>query len=213
MVKNACEKIIKVRQLGIQPYQSVYDAMHQFTDMRDDQTLDELWLLEHESVFTQGKAGRSEHVFNTGDIAVVQSDRGGQVTYHGPGQQIMYVMMDLRRAHIGPHSLVRALERTALQTLACFDIRGAVNPKAPGVYVDGRKICSLGLCVLRGCSLHGLSLNVDMDLEPFHRINPCGYAGMEMVQLRDFVSNVIIEDVQTILVEKFCYEMGFLPQF
>lgn len=210
---NEFKKIIVVRQLGVQPYQSVCDGMHQFTRTRDHQTLDELWLLEHDSVFTQGKAGKAEHVLDAGNIPVIQSDRGGQVTYHGLGQQIVYVMLDLRRTHIGAHALVRALERTVIQTLAYFDVQGSANPKAPGVYVDDRKICSLGLCILRGYSLHGLSLNVDMDLEPFQRINPCGYAGMKMVQLSEFVPDVIIEKVQSVLIEKFCDELGFVPKF
>lgn len=203
-------KII-VRQLGQQPYQPVVDAMHQFTQTRNQQTPDEIWLVQHDPVFTQGKAGRAEHVLDAGDIPVIHSDRGGQVTYHGPGQQIMYVMVDLKRAKRTVKTLVHVLEKTVIGVLAQFGIEGETAEKAPGVYVHGAKISSLGLHISRGCSLHGLSFNVDMDLTPFKQINPCGYAGMQVTQLRDFTSDIIMEQVQTLLIQQFCHEMELIP--
>ncbi|WP_020371051.1 lipoyl(octanoyl) transferase LipB, partial [Yersinia pestis] len=175
-------KII-LRQLGLQPYAPVSQAMHNFTEFRTDTTPDEIWLVEHQHVFTQGQAGKAEHVLMPGDIPVIQSDRGGQVTYHGPGQQVMYVMVDLKRAKIGVRQLVTAIENTVIETLAHFNIDSHARPDAPGVYVEQQKICSLGLRIRRGCSFHGLALNIAMDLEPFQRINPCGYAGMQMTQV------------------------------
>ncbi|PHM37961.1 lipoate-protein ligase B [Xenorhabdus mauleonii] len=198
-----------LRQLGIQPYEPVSDAMHQFTEQRTAETPDEIWLVQHEKVFTQGQAGKSEHVLVAGDIPVIQSDRGGQVTYHGPGQQVMYVLIDLKRSKIGVRQLVTAIENTVIETLAHFEVEAYARPDAPGVYVAGNKICSLGLRIRKGCSFHGLALNIAMDLEPFLRINPCGYAGMKMIQLSDFITGVTIEDVQPVLVEKFCQILGF----
>ncbi len=198
-----------LRQLGIQPYEPVSDAMHQFTEQRTAETPDEIWLVQHEKVFTQGQAGKAEHVLAPGDIPVIQSDRGGQVTYHGPGQQVMYVLIDLKRSKIGVRQLVTSIENTVIETLAHFGVEAYARPDAPGVYVSGNKICSLGLRIRKGCSFHGLALNIAMDLQPFFRINPCGYAGMQMIQLCDFVTGVTIEDVQPVLVEKFCQILGF----
>ncbi|MDR9829799.1 lipoyl(octanoyl) transferase LipB [Vibrio sp. FNV 38] len=196
------EKRLIVRHLGRQDYQPVWQAMHDFTDTRDENTVDEVWLVEHNSVFTQGQAGKAEHLLNTGDIPVVQSDRGGQVTYHGPGQLIAYVLINLRRKNMGVRDLVTHIENTVINTLKCFEIESSARPDAPGVYVDNRKICSLGLRIRRGCSFHGLALNINMDLTPFLRINPCGYAGMEMVQLSDLSSNTTIEQVQSPLIKE-----------
>ncbi|MFC3033769.1 lipoyl(octanoyl) transferase LipB [Pseudoalteromonas fenneropenaei] len=159
--------------------------MQQFTDLRDDTTPDELWLVEHEPVFTQGQAGKEEHLLATGDIPVIKVDRGGQVTYHGPGQQMLYVLLDLRRLKIGVRELVTWLEESIIDSLDEYGIKAYAKKDAPGVYVNESKVASLGLRVRRGCSFHGLALNVNMDLSPFLRINPCGYAGMNMVQTKD----------------------------
>jgi len=176
---------VLVRELGLQEYTRVYDDMLAFTAARDEQTPDELWFLQHERVFTQGQAGKAEHVLMPGDIPVVQSDRGGQVTYHGPGQLVVYLMVDIKRLGWGPRALVSAIERAIVATLSEWQIDSAPREDAPGVYVGGRKIASLGLRIKNGRSFHGLALNIDMDLEPFQRINPCGYAGMQMTQMRD----------------------------
>jgi len=194
---------ILIRNLGLQPYAPVSQEMHDFTDRRDDDTPDEIWLVEHPPVFTQGQAGKAEHVLAAGDIPVIQSDRGGQVTYHGPGQQVMYVLINLKRRKIGVRELVTLLENTVINTLAQLDIVANARPDAPGVYVDGKKICSLGLRIRKGCSFHGLALNIDMDLAPFMRINPCGYAGMEMTQVSKLVENASMDKIRTILIWHF----------
>ena len=174
---------VAVRRLGLQPYEPTVQAMREFTLARDAATADELWLLEHPPVFTQGQAGKPEHVLLPGDIPVVQSDRGGQVTYHGPGQLVGYVLLDLHRLGYGIRSLVTRLEQAMVECLALYGIVAAARPDAPGVYVDGRKIASLGLRVRKGCTYHGLALNVAMDLAPFQRINPCGFQGLAMTQV------------------------------
>jgi len=194
---------ILIRNLGLQPYAPVSQEMHDFTDRRDDDTPDEIWLVEHPPVFTQGQAGKAEHVLAAGDIPVIQSDRGGQVTYHGPGQQVMYVLINLKRRKIGVRELVTLLENTVINTLAELNIVANARPDAPGVYVDGKKICSLGLRIRKGCSFHGLALNIDMDLAPFMRINPCGYAGMEMTQVSKLVENASVDKIRTILIQHF----------
>ena len=206
--QNPQERIV-LRQLGLQPYEPVSLAMHHFTEHRTADSFDEIWLVQHHRVFTQGQAGKAEHVLMPGDIPVVQSDRGGQVTYHGPGQQVMYVMVDLKRKKLGVRQLVTAIEQTVVDTLAHFSIDAYPRADAPGVYVDGKKICSLGLRIRKGCSLHGLALNIDMDLEPFHRINPCGYAGMQMAQVSALVPSVGIEDVHPVLVQEFVHLLGY----
>jgi lipoyl(octanoyl) transferase len=159
--------------------------MHKFTAERTAETPDELWVLQHEAVFTQGQAGKSEHLLNPGFIPVVQSDRGGQVTYHGPGQLIVYFLLDVKRRDAGVRNVVDTIEQSILRVLASYCVEGQLRVGAPGVYVQDKKIAALGLRIRRGCSMHGLSLNIDMDLEPFSRINPCGYAGMACTQLRD----------------------------
>jgi len=194
---------ILIRHLGLQPYEPVSQAMHDFTDTRDEDTADEIWLVEHYPVFTQGQAGKAEHVLAAGDIPVVQSDRGGQVTYHGPGQQVMYVLLNLKRRKLGVRELVSALENTVVNTLAELGIEAYARPDAPGVYVAGQKICSLGLRIRKGCSFHGLALNIAMDLSPFRRINPCGYAGMEMVQVSDLLPDATVDRIQPLLVRHF----------
>lgn len=164
-------------------YLSTFERMKTFTDARDEQTPDELWLLQHPRVFTQGQAGKAEHVLAPGDIPVVKVDRGGQVTYHGPGQWVVYLLVDLRRRNLGIRALVSLIEDSLIELLAGQGIAAAARPDAPGVYVAGDKIASLGLRVRRGCTYHGLSLNVDMDLEPFMRINPCGHAGLQVTSM------------------------------
>lgn len=156
--------------------------MQDFTNQRDDATPDEIWLLEHEPVYTQGQAGKAEHLLHSTEIPVVQSDRGGQITYHGPGQLIAYLLLDLRRKGISVRELVSGLEQAVIALLARYGIQASARPDAPGVYVSGRKIASLGLRVRRGCSFHGVALNVNLDLTPFTHINPCGYAGLQMTQ-------------------------------
>uniref|UniRef100_A0A8H9Z005 Octanoyltransferase n=1 Tax=Pseudomonas tritici TaxID=2745518 RepID=A0A8H9Z005_9PSED len=193
---------ILVRHLGLQPYEPVSQAMHNFTDSRDDNTPDEIWLVEHHPVFTQGQAGKAEHVLVPGDIPVIQSDRGGQVTYHGPGQQVMYVLLNLKRRKLGVRELVTLLEQTVVDTLADYGIDAHPRADAPGVYVGEMKICSLGLRIRKGCSFHGLALNINMDLSPFLRINPCGYAGMEMTQMRQWVENATPGIIGPLLVSK-----------
>ena len=176
--------------------------MHQFTNDRTDNSVDEVWLVEHYPVFTQGQAGKVEHLLNTGDIPVVQSDRGGQVTYHGPGQQVAYILINLRRKKISVRDLVSHIENTIINTLSQFGITSNARPDAPGVYVDNQKICSLGLRIKRGCSFHGLALNINMDLAPFQRINPCGYAGMEMTQTALLNGPNELMEVQPVLIEE-----------
>lgn len=183
--------------------------MHHYTDRRDSLSRDEIWLVEHPPVFTQGQAGKAEHLLMPGDIPVVQSDRGGQVTYHGPGQQVMYVLIDIKRRKIGVRQLVTALEETVIATLAGFGVSARARADAPGVYVGEQKICSLGLRIRKGCSFHGLALNVAMDLAPFSRINPCGYAGMSMTQLQHFQPDVRLEQVQAPLVAAFARLTGY----
>lgn len=191
-----------VKRLGRQDYEPVWKAMHEFTDQRTEETPDEVWLVEHNPVFTQGQAGKAEHLINTGDIPVVQSDRGGQVTYHGPGQLVAYFLINLRHKKLGVRDLVTTIENLVINTLKAYNIDSAARPDAPGVYVDGKKICSLGLRIRKGCSFHGLALNVNMDLTPFLRINPCGYAGMEMVQVSQFNGPSDVETVEKQLIEE-----------
>lgn len=174
-----------IRELGLQDYTHVWQAMQQFTDQRNSDTPDEVWLLEHQPVFTQGQAGKAEHLLFPGNIPVVQVDRGGQVTYHGPGQLVAYVLLDIKRRSLGVRQLVTMLENILIELLGKYQINAAARADAPGVYVDGAKIASLGLRIRKGCSFHGLALNVDVDLAPFSQINPCGYAGMQMIRTAD----------------------------
>lgn len=174
-----------VRHLGLVDYLPTLEAMRTLTAERDETTADEIWLLQHPQVFTQGQAGKPEHLLAPGDIPVVQVERGGQVTYHGPGQLVAYLMLDLRRLDLGVRELVTLMEQALVEVLAGYGVEAAPKADAPGVYVKGNKIASLGLRVRRGCSFHGLALNVDMDMTPFGRINPCGYAGLQMTQLKD----------------------------
>lgn len=174
-----------VRWLGRVEYEPTWQSMQKFTAERNDATRDEIWLLEHPPVFTQGMNGKAEHVLAAGDIPVVNIDRGGQVTYHGPGQLVAYPLINLRRLNMGVRELVVNIENAIIATVAEWGIRAEGKRDAPGVYVDGRKLASIGLRIKRGCSYHGLALNVAMNLEPFQRINPCGFAGLEVTQVSE----------------------------
>lgn len=200
-------KII-VRQLGLQPYLPIWQAMQTFTDERNGDTADELWLVEHEAVFTQGQAGKAEHILAPGNIPVVKVDRGGQVTYHGPGQQMLYVLLNLKRHNLGVRTLVTALEQCVVKSLASYHINAYPKADAPGVYVDGKKICSIGLRIRKGCSFHGLALNVNMDLSPFLRINPCGYAGLEMVNCAQLAGPATMQKAGKAIIESLCELLG-----
>ena len=201
-----------VRNLGIQDYQHVWHNMQAFTDNRTADTPDEIWLVQHPSVFTQGQAGKPEHLLQRTEIPVVQSDRGGQITYHGLGQQIMYVLIDIKRhENLNVRQLVTALEQSVVKTLADYGIEGYPKPDAPGVYIDGKKICSRGLRIRHGRSFHGLAFNINMDLTPFHQINPCGYARLEMCQLADFIGSERADchQVSLQLVKHFSTLLGY----
>ena len=208
---KAVDQPLIVRNLGQQPYSDMFHSMKQFTEDRHASTADEIWLLEHDPVFTQGQAGKSEHILVPGDIPVIQVDRGGQVTYHGPGQLVGYLMLDLRRLGCGVRELVTLIEQSLVDTLAYYDIESAPKPDAPGVYVNGAKIASLGLRVRKGCSYHGFALNVNMDLEPFARINPCGYAGMEMTHMAGLLSNTDLglAEVSGVIYQNLTKRLGF----
>lgn len=179
-----------VRELGLQPYERVWQDMQLFTDQRSETTADELWLLQHPPVYTLGKNGKPEHILDARHIPVIKSDRGGQVTYHGPGQLVVYTLLDLNRMQIGVRELVTRIENSVINLLECYGIHANARKDAPGVYVEGRKIAALGLRVRKGRSFHGLALNVDMDLGPFSRINPCGYQGLEVTQLTELADAV-----------------------
>ncbi|MDH5389288.1 MAG: lipoyl(octanoyl) transferase LipB [Gammaproteobacteria bacterium] len=181
---------LNVHHLGLQEYEPIWQAMQKFTDERDKNTEDQIWLLQHPKIFTLGKAGKQEHLLNTGNIPVVKVDRGGQVTYHAPGQLVVYLLLDLNRLGIGVRELVTCLENALINTLSEYGISAKSKREAPGVYVEGRKIAALGLRVRRGYCFHGLALNVGMDLEPFARINPCGYEGLEITQITDLADDV-----------------------
>jgi lipoyl(octanoyl) transferase len=187
--------------------------MQSFTDRRGVDTSDELWLLQHPPIYTLGQAGRREHILDPGDIPVVETDRGGQVTYHGPGQLVAYLLLDLPRAGVGVKRLVRLLEQSVIEVLASYGIESSTRSGAPGVYLDGAKIAAIGLRVRRGCSFHGLALNVDMDLEPFSRIDPCGYPGLAVTQIVDRGVLVDVEAVGTALAARIAAALGLQPLF
>jgi lipoyl(octanoyl) transferase len=182
--------------------------MQAFTDSRDKQTPDQLWLVQHPPVFTQGQAGKAEHVLAPGDIPVIQVDRGGQVTYHGPGQIVAYPLVDIRRKGIGVREFVNRIEESIISVLSHYGVEGQRVAGAPGIYIDGNKVASLGLRVRRGCTFHGLAFNIDMDLEPFHRINPCGYAGLQVTQLSD-LAVVTFDQAEQQLVENLAQQLGY----
>ena len=201
---------LHIRRLGRQPYEKTWHAMQEFTDARGPDTPDELWLLEHDPVFTLGQAGKLEHVLAAGDIPVLPVDRGGQVTYHGPGQIVGYPLIDLRRAGVGVRELVHRIEQALIDTLAHWHVHAVRHPGAPGVYVGEAKVAALGLRVRRGCSFHGLAFNVAMDLEPFQRINPCGYKGLAVTQLLDLGGPAQRAPVEDVLIDAFCRQFGFV---
>jgi lipoyl(octanoyl) transferase len=183
--------------------------MGEFTQYRRAQTVDEIWLVEHPPVFTLGQAGKREHILDRGAIPLVETDRGGQVTYHGPGQLVVYVLLDLRRLGIGARRLVSHLEAAVVALLAAYKVTAQSRPKAPGVYVGDKKVAALGLRIRQGCCFHGLSLNVDMDLEPFSRINPCGYAGLEVTQTRDLGISAGIDELGERLIGQMLGRLGY----
>ncbi len=187
---------MKVKDLGFQPYSETLQAMQDFTSNREVQTEDELWLLEHHAVFSQGTNGQKEHLLGLGDIPLVQSDRGGQVTYHGPGQLVAYTLFDLKRYRLGIRNMVSILENSVIDMVSAYGFSAKSRSDAPGVYVEDRKLASLGLRVKRGACYHGISINVDMDLSPFLSINPCGYQGMEMINLTDLGISMTMEQAK-----------------
>jgi lipoyl(octanoyl) transferase len=215
MLSQACNsppvdlmQCLRLRRLGLAEYEPVWHAMQEFTDRRDEHTADELWLVQHPPVFTQGQAGKAEHVLAPGDIPVIQVDRGGQVTYHGPGQIVAYPLVDIRRKDIGVRRFVNRIEEAIIRVLADYGVKGERIQGAPGIYVDGDKVASLGLRVRHGRTFHGLAFNVDMDLEPFQRINPCGYAGLRVTQLSAFAS-VKFAEVEQRLVTQMADQLGY----
>ncbi len=197
-----------VRDLGRQPYEPVWRAMQAFTDARTDDTPDELWLVEHDPVFTLGQAGKPEHVLAAGEIPVLNVDRGGQVTYHGPGQIVAYPLLDLRRLKTGVRDYVCRIEQAVIDTLGEWNIHGERREGAPGVYVNGAKVAALGIRVRRGCTFHGLAFNIAMDLEPFARINPCGYAGLEVVSMLDLGGPASLDAVKPVLLAALADRLG-----
>ncbi|HMB59072.1 MAG TPA: lipoyl(octanoyl) transferase LipB [Xanthomonadales bacterium] len=200
--------VLRVRRLGLKDYEPVWRAMQDFTDSREAHTTDELWLVEHPPVFTQGQAGKAEHVLAPGDIPVVQVDRGGQVTYHGPGQIVAYPLVDIRQRKLGVRDLVTRIEQAIINVLAFYQVSAERIKGAPGIYVEGAKIASLGLRVRRGCVFHGLAFNIDMDLEPFQRINPCGFEGLEVTQLLSFKA-VEQAAVEELLVDQLVQQLNY----
>lgn len=198
-----------VRDLGRQPYEPVWRAMQAFTDARGEATPDELWLVEHDPVFTLGQAGKPEHVLMPGDIPVIHVDRGGQVTYHGPGQIVAYPLLDLRRLKIGVRDYVCRIEQSVIDTLAEWNIEGARKDGAPGVYVNGAKIAALGIRVRRGCTFHGLAFNIAGEsVAPFQRINPCGYEGLQVVSLGDLGGPASMDAVKGVLLQHLAAQLG-----
>jgi len=212
---------LQVRRLGLMAYEPVWRAMQAFTDQRDENTPDELWLVEHPPVFTQGQAGRAEHILAPGDIPVIQVDRGGQVTYHGPGQIVAYPLIDIKRLGVGVRDLVKGIEQTIIDVLKSYGVDAGLIAGAPGVYIDGVKIASLGLRIRKGRSFHGLSFNINMDLEPFQRINPCGFQGLQVTNLSALAEVSSMAEVEDRLIaglsevlgynDRFCLVAGGLP--
>jgi lipoyl(octanoyl) transferase len=212
MSSTCSQQTLYVRQLGKQPYEPVFIAMKDFTDNRDDDSDDELWLVDHQPVFTQGQAGKPEHILMPGDIPVVQVDRGGQITYHGPGQIVGYPLLDIKRKGMGVRELVSNIEDSIVDALAELDITSAARKDAPGVYVGDAKIASLGLRIRKGKSYHGLALNVDMDLSPFQRINPCGYQGLQMTQIKTVLqddSMPTYQQIEELLLDRLVDHLGY----
>ena len=208
VLKNSLIEQLRLRRLGIADYERVWHEMQDFTDNRDESSGDELWLVQHPPVFTQGQAGKAEHVLAPGEIPVIQVDRGGQVTYHGPGQIVAYPLVDIRRKGITVREFVRRIEESIIGVLAQYSVKGERIEGAPGIYVAGDKIASLGLRVRRGCTFHGLAFNIDMDLEPFQRINPCGYEGLQVTQL-SALATASLEEVEDRLISSLARQLGY----
>ncbi len=204
--------MLQVRRLGLMDYETVWRAMQAFTDQRDENTPDELWLVEHPPVFTQGQAGRAEHILAPGDIPVIQVDRGGQVTYHGPGQIVAYPLIDIGRLEMGVRKLVTGIEQAIIDVLHSYGVDAQLMEGAPGVYVKGVKIASLGLRIRKGKSFHGLSFNINMDLEPFQRINPCGYEGLQVTNLSAF-TEVSMHEAEDRLIAGLSEFLGYNDRF
>lgn len=200
---------VTIRRLGQKDYETCWHAMQQFTRERDENTMDELWLLEHPPVFTQGQNGKAEHVIDPGPIPVIQVDRGGQVTYHGPGQWVVYALVDLRRKKMTTRGIVTALEQSIIDLLASYHLLAEAKPEAPGVYIQHKKICSIGLRIRKGCSYHGLAFNVSIDLAPFSRINPCGFKALEITRLADWVDPITPHILETQLVAYLMTNLGY----
>jgi lipoyl(octanoyl) transferase len=201
-----------VKNLGEKPYVKTWQTMKSFTDSRDECAADEIWFVQHPPVYTLGQAGKVEHLLTPGDIPVVHSDRGGQVTYHGPGQLVCYLLLDVRRLQLGVRGLVTAIEKSIVHLINSYGVAAESKPEAPGVYVDGKKLAALGLRIRKGCSYHGLSLNVDMDLGPFLNINPCGFKGLEVVDMKglgiDRPMTEIMEELTDILIRQIGYDVA-----
>lgn len=202
-------QLLRVKALGRCDYEATWQLMKSLTAERSKDFVDELWLLEHNPVFTLGQAGKAEHILMPSQIPIVNSDRGGQVTYHGPGQLIAYLMFDIRRLGINVRALVSGIESSVVKLLASYNIDANADPKAPGVYVGGKKIAALGLRVRRGCSYHGLSLNIEMDAKPFQYINPCGYPGLEVVQMRELGITDSTDEIAKKLTDHIASTFGY----
>ncbi len=200
---------VMIRTLDLQDYSQTLSAMRQFTEERNENTLDEIWVLEHPPIFTQGQNGKAEHIINPGNIPVVQADRGGQVTFHGPGQLVAYTLVDVQRKKFNIRQMVNLLEKSVIDCLNAWDIQAKSKCDAPGVYVEHDKICSIGLRIRRGRSFHGLALNVAMNLEPFTRIHPCGFQTLKMTQMSDINDTITMKDVQTKLLEYLVLHLGY----
>jgi len=203
-------KTLIIRKLGLCDYLPILQAMQEFTAHRQANNPDEIWLVQHASVFTQGQPGKPEHILDPGNIPIIQTDRGGQVTYHGPGQLIVYCLFNLQALNMGIRCLVNGLENSIIKLLSDYGIKAHRQEKAPGVYVEGKKICSLGLRVRRGFTYHGLALNIDMDLTPFNRINPCGHPHLAMTQLSDLIEIKDIDAISNEVIQYICREFKYV---
>jgi len=209
MITDFIEHQLIIRHLGLQDYLTCWEAMKKFTAERTANTPDEIWLVEHNPVFTQGQNGKAEHILSSGTIPIIQTDRGGQVTYHGPGQLIAYTLIDLRRKKFNVREMISALENTIINLLKDYKIIAYAKREAPGVYITDKKIASVGLRISRGCSYHGLALNVAMDVTPFTQINPCGLKNLDITQLKDFIPTIKINTVTKQLIDWLIRILGY----
>ncbi len=198
-----------IRALGLQSYLPIWQNMQHFTEQRTGNTIDELWLLEHEPVFTMGRNALKEHILSATDIPIIPIDRGGQVTYHGPGQLVIYLLIDLKRLGLGVRQFITIIEQSIINTLSDYQVNACAKKEAPGVYINNAKIAALGLRIKKGCSFHGLSLNFAMNLQPFKLINPCGYKGLEVIQLSDYINDVSLMQVQDKLAAHLANKLGY----